>query len=144
MTHDEKFAVALQSHGLSLTKPRRIVFSALQGQEPLTIQALIEHCHNIDRASIYRTVALFEKLGITQRIQTGWKYRIELSDDYHSHHHHATCLSCAKTIPLAEDAHIEKLLYLLAAEKEFTMARHQLEIQGYCQQCAAQSKTPKM
>jgi Fe2+ or Zn2+ uptake regulation protein len=144
MSHDEKFAIALQSHGLSLTKPRRIVFSVLQGQEPLTVQALIEHCHDVDRATIYRTVALFEKLGIIQRIQTGWKYRIELSDDYHAHHHHATCLSCGKTISIAEDTHIEELLRSLATEKHFVMAHHQLEIQGYCDQCAVQTKTSTM
>jgi len=141
MSLDEKFAHTLQSQGFSVTKPRRIVFGALQDQEPLTIQALIDRCDGIDRASIYRSLAVFEKLGITQRIQAGWKYRIELSDDYHAHHHHATCLRCGATTSLTEDAHLEELVYALAAEQHFTMSNHQLEIQGYCQECALQTKS---
>lgn len=94
-------------------------------------------CITIDRASVYRTVALFEKLGITHRIQIGWKYKIELSDSFHHHHHHLTCLKCGQVIPFEEDDQLLKSLNLVAAYHNFGMESHQLEIQGVCSMCTA-------
>lgn len=126
---------SLQGHG-SLTRPRQIVFSALLGREPQTMAQLVVACKDkVDRASIYRTIALFEQLGIVQRLQIGWKYKLELSDTFHHHHHHLTCLKCGQTIPFDEDQALEKKLKTIAESKNFTMQGHQLEIQGLCQPC---------
>jgi Fur family ferric uptake transcriptional regulator len=126
----------LKEHGQSLTEPRLIVFEALQDQEPQTMQQLIAGCKGrVDRASVYRTVALFEKLGISQRLQIGWKYKIELSDSFHHHHHHLTCLRCGQTIPLQADELLEKRLHDLAHAASFQVSGHQVEIQGLCQNC---------
>lgn len=100
------------------------------------MQQLIEQCSAIDRASVYRIVALFERLDIVQRLQTGWKYKIELSDAFHDHHHHATCLRCGNTIALAEDHTLERLLHRVAELHRFRLHSHQLELQGYCQSCS--------
>jgi Fur family transcriptional regulator, ferric uptake regulator len=125
----------LMAHHQSITKVRLAVFTALQDQEPLTMQQVVAHCPDIDRASVYRTIALFEELAIVQRLQVGWKYRIELSDAYHAHHHHATCLHCGNTIALPENDALEALLATLAAEQQFSLSNHQIELQGYCQNC---------
>jgi len=127
---------ALKNAGFSLTHPREAVFMALQNQEPLTMKQLSEACSKIDRASVYRTVALFEKLGITHRIQIGWKYKIELSDTFHFHHHHLTCLNCGQVIPFEEDDELQKNLNAVAASHDFSIESHQLEIQGFCRLCA--------
>lgn len=126
---------ALRAAGQSLTQPRRTVYEALQGQEPLSMAELVARCAAVDRASVYRTVTLFEQLGIVQRLQTGWKYKLELSSDFHEHHHHATCLSCGTSIVLPEDAALEELLVSMARAKDFSIERHQLELQGYCSAC---------
>src|SRR2546421_5552224 len=102
------------------------------------MRELVAACNGqVDRASIYRTIALFERLGIVQRLQIGWKYKLELSDAFHHHHHHLTCSNCGKVIPFEEDTALEKRLHVLANSKNFTMQGHQLEIQGLCQNCAA-------
>jgi Fur family ferric uptake transcriptional regulator len=127
---------ALQKHGLSLTKPRKIVFGALQGNEPLTMRELALACsEHIDRASLYRTVALFERLDIVQRLQIGWKYRLELSNTFQEHHHHLTCSICGKMTPLHEDDELEQRLQALALAHDFTAQDHQLEIRGVCADC---------
>jgi Fur family ferric uptake transcriptional regulator len=120
----------------SLTRPRQVVFSALLGREPQTMAQLVAACASqIDRASVYRTIALFEKLGVVQRLQIGWKYKLELSDTFHHHHHHLTCLKCGRTTPLPEDKQLESRLQQLAKAQNFTMQGHQLEIQGLCRDC---------
>ncbi len=120
----------------SLTLPRQVVFSALLGHEPQTMAQLVAVCADqIDRASVYRTIALFERLGIVQRLQIGWKYKLELSDAFHHHHHHLTCLKCGRTTPLPEDKQLENRLQQLAQTQNFTMQGHQLEVQGLCQNC---------
>src|SRR5580692_9907794 len=97
----ETFGQTLQQAGYSNTRSRRVVFEALQGQEPLSMHELVMACtKQVDRASIYRTIALFEKLGIVQRLQIGWKYKLELSNNFNFHHHHLTCSKCNCIIPL--------------------------------------------
>ena len=126
----------LKQHGQSLTAARQLVFAALQDKEPQTMQELVFACEGmINRASIYRVVVLFERLGIVQRLQIGWKYKLELSDAFHHHHHHLTCRRCGKTIPLKEDDALEEKLRDLAHSNDFDMHGHQLEIQGYCENC---------
>ena len=131
----ERLAKTLTLHKQSLTTPRKIVFMALLSQEPLSIHELIERCEPVDRASVYRTVSLFEKLGIVTRLQTGWKYKLELSGDFHDHHHHATCNHCGKSIVLDEDDALEAIVYTLAAGQGFKLQNHVLELQGICEEC---------
>lgn len=132
----EQLKTTLKAHGQSLTGPRQVVFAALQDQEPQTMQQLVAACAvRVNRASVYRTVALFERLGIVQRLQIGWKYKLELSDSFHHHHHHLTCSNCGRVIPLPEDTVLEALLRALADSQHFAMRDHQLEIQGLCKTC---------
>jgi Fur family ferric uptake transcriptional regulator len=130
----ERFKVLLKSHGQSLTSARMAVFSALLGQEPLAMHDLVARVPDIDRASVYRAVALFERLGIVQRLNTGWKYKLELSDKFADHHHHMTCTQCGTTIAINENE-LEELLGRLAATYGFMPTGHQLEIQGLCRVC---------
>ena len=125
----------LKSQQQSLTQPRQIVFAALQHKEPQTLQEIIKACPQIDRASVYRTITLFEQLGIVQRLQLGWKYKLELSDTFHDHHHHLTCDTCGRIMPLPEDQLLEDRLRELARTHQFTMRAHQLEIHGRCHDC---------
>jgi Fur family ferric uptake transcriptional regulator len=132
----QQFKTALKTHSQSLTRSRLEVFSALQDKEPQTMREIVQACvSKVDRASVYRTIALFERLGIVQRLQIGWKYKLELSDAFHHHHHHLTCLKCGKTIRLSEDRQLEARLHGLARAQNFVMQGHQLEIQGLCENC---------
>jgi Fur family ferric uptake transcriptional regulator len=135
-TPNTELAIILRNHGFSRTKQRHIVFNLLLNREPMTINELYKHADKqLDRASIYRTVALFEELGIVSRITIGWKYKIELSDIFTEHHHHLSCRMCHAIIPINKDE-LEQFIARLAKENHFTPLEHQVEIQGYCQSCA--------
>ncbi len=127
---------SLKESGHSLTTPREAVFQALLDQEPQTINELAKRlAGRVDRASVYRIVALFEQLGIVNRLQLGWKYKLELSDTYTDHHHHLTCLKCGRVIEIEENNIIEYELRQLAMEADFELTGHQLELRGICRSC---------
>ncbi len=131
----ELLKTALKQSGRSLTTPRMEVFALLNNHHPLSIAELVARCPSIDRSSIYRTVDLFEHLGIVRKLHIGWKYKLELSDQFVHHHHHLTCRSCGKIIPLNEDPQLEGYLHNLAAQHSFMSQGHELEIYGQCETC---------
>lgn len=127
---------ALKDHNMSLTKQRQHVFNALADSDTLTMAQLIRKVKTkMDRASVYRTVDLFEKLGIINRVQIGWKYKLELSDLFTDHHHHATCIQCGKIVSFEEDFTLENNIYHLANELGFVLSSHSLELRGLCADC---------
>jgi Fur family ferric uptake transcriptional regulator len=131
----------LKQHGYSLTAARQAVFECLLDSEPRTVHDVIEACTGVaDRASVYRTVSLFEELGIVHRLQLGWKYKLELSDDFSHHHHHLTCTACGNVIPLPEDIMLEAHLRRVAQQRGFDPLSHQLEIRGTCADCQTPQK----
>jgi Fur family ferric uptake transcriptional regulator len=125
----------LKKHQQSVTKSRQLVFTALLDQEPQTMRQLVVTCPTIDRASVYRTIALFEQLGIVQRLQIGWKYKLELTDIFSHHHHHLTCVRCGRVIAFDESYELEQEFQRIADQNNFAMQGHQLEIQGLCSRC---------
>ncbi len=138
-TETELFQKALKNSGNSLTKTRALVFNALLNKEPQSVGELFANLEGrLDRASLYRNLELFESLGIVQRLQIGWKYKIELSDTYNHHHHHITCTSCNTTVPTKEDSSVEDSIKSLAGKYGFTDTTHQLEIRGICNKCKIQ------
>lgn len=127
----------LKDNDYSLTKPRQVVCDLLWGREPQSMRELTERSHGlIDRASLYRTLELFEKLGLARRIYIGWKYKVELSDVFTHHHHHISCLNCGKIVAITEDAEIERLINELSHRYGFTSPTHQLEVTGFCPACS--------
>lgn len=131
---EETFKAMLKKGGQSVTRARLAVFRALSGQEPMSMNELVARTTGTDRASVYRAVELFERLGIVQRLNTGWKYKLELTDKFAAHHHHLTCVNCGRTMAMNE-SELESIIEELAAEHHFKPSAHQIEIQGLCESC---------
>jgi Fur family transcriptional regulator, ferric uptake regulator len=142
LAQTETFKALLKQNGQSVTRARLAVFRALLGQEPLSMPHLVERAGGTDRASVYRAVELFERLGIVHRLNTGWKYRLELTDKFNEHHHHLTCLNCGRTIAMNE-SEPEQLISNLAAAHNFKPSAHQIEIQGLCEGCSLPASFPR-
>src|ERR1035438_3102294 len=118
----------LKVKGYSITKPRKLTFEALSNsKQPLTMQDLIRRTNKqIDRASVYRTIDIFEETGITQRIYSGWKYKLELSDTFQEYHHHFTCINCGQVTPI-HNQELENIITNLSISQKFKITSHQLE-----------------
>lgn len=125
----------LKQHNFSLTNARSLIFTALSEHGAVTMGELVSLCPNINRASVYRTIDLFETLAITHRVHIGWKYKIELSDNFDHHHHHAACTSCGVNIILDEDPTFEEAIRQLAVQNHFSVSSHQVELSGLCKNC---------
>ena len=135
MKYDDLSAL-LKKNGSSLTKPRKVVFDLLFGSSPQSMQQLVKAANGkVDRATIYRTIELFEELGIAHRLNIGWKYKIELSDVFQGHHHHFYCSNCGKTYDLPAHSMLETMIDSLAAKDDFAPRGHNLEIYGLCKDC---------
>jgi Fur family ferric uptake transcriptional regulator len=134
MIANDDLRTILKEAGYSMTAARSTVFQALAGRGPQGMRSLVIACRGIDRASVYRTVELFEKLGIVQRLQQGWKYQLELTDKFTVHHHHITCSRCGTSADL-EDRELEAVIAAMATKRGFLLSGHQVEIQGICRTC---------
>lgn len=132
----------LAANHQKVTKTRLAVFNLLRDSEPQAVASLIAGCKGkVDRVSVYRILNLYEKLGITKRINIGWKYKVELSDVFLDHHHHASCLGCGRVMTVVEDGELEALIEKLGVRSGLTDVSHILELQGYCQECDEKRRT---
>jgi Fur family ferric uptake transcriptional regulator len=128
-------SAVLRDNGLSITKQRLFVFELLENREPITMAELYKLAKShVDRASLYRTIAIFESLNIVSRVNIGWKYKIELSDNFTEHHHHMACITCQKIIEINEHE-LESFIESIALSHTFKTTEHQIELQGYCVKC---------
>lgn len=137
----ELLTQTLKQHGFSTTKSRLTVFQALENCEPMVMRQLVRTvAPSVNRASVYRIIELFEQLGIVQRLQIGWKYKLELSNDFQEHHHHLTCIQCGNLIPFHEPSELHEVLTDIANTNDFQMQRHQIELQGLCKSCIVKTE----
>ena len=129
-----KLESTLKNAGYSSTKPRKIVFEALYAFGLQTMNQLIDRCDSCDRASVYRAVETLESIGAVQRVQQGFKYKLELSDSFLPHHHHIVCSGCGKSADI-EQARLENLLEDIARNEDFILVSHKIELSGICSRC---------
>ena len=132
--------IHLKSAGYSLTEPRKLVFAALQYDAPLSMQALYTRLYGkVNRTTVYRVIELFEELHIAQRVAKGWKYKLELTDEFIPHHHHFSCTKCHVIISFDEPVSFDSMLESVANQNGFITVSHTLEIEGLCSNCRATS-----
>lgn len=133
---DTELTRIFSNAGLRLTTPRTVIFNALKEAEaPLTTAELIRHCPEVDKVSVYRTVALFTSLGIITTVTHGWKHSYELASPFLPHHHHMLCQKCGAVIEL-QSASIEAVVNDLSRQHSFTPTGHHFEVVGVCGECA--------
>ncbi len=123
-----------------VTRSRRMVLDALARlRRPSTPKQIAGQLSGgrCDLATVYRTLALFEDMGIVRRVEFGDRQaRFELADsdpDGH-HHHHLVCRQCERIVKL-DDCILAKLEARIAREFGFADVSHRLEFFGVCPDC---------
>ncbi len=130
----EAFKRHLQEQGYSVTSPRTQLFRYMQANDPASLSAIVADNKGMDRASIYRTLTLFRKLGVIQDVIMGGRKMVELVDTFDSHHHHISCVRCGRSVSV-EDPELEERLEALARLHDIEPRSHQIEISGVCREC---------
>jgi Fe2+ or Zn2+ uptake regulation protein len=134
---EKTFIGTLKKSNKYITDDRLSLFRHLCDQEsPLSIQLIVKNlCNSMDEATVYRNIKMFERLGVVTRVYTGWKYKIELSDNFSAHHHHMLCTNCNLIVSFEESSQFIGELKKIEVQNGFRVQSHTLELQGLCSSC---------
>lgn len=122
----ETILLKLKTNGYKVTKTRHAVLEALwNAKRPLAAKDIFQAVDNIDLASVYRTLNLFQKLSLVtvENFKGESIYCISLHP-----HHHIICRECGK----AEDF---VCTHNFSGFTNFVNIQHQMLVTGICQQC---------
>lgn len=138
MSTSESLTQSLLQNGHRLTPARRAIIATLvesgghitADELAAQVQAAAPH---VGRMTVYRTLELLTELGLARPIfqGTGAAHYILMTK---GNHHHLICTRCHSVIDF-DDCSAEGLLQELAAQFNFSVQSHLLEIHGVCQTC---------
>jgi Fur family transcriptional regulator, ferric uptake regulator len=131
--------VVLRERGFRVTRPRRAVWDALQDADGhLTVEEVLHRTVNrgydIDLASVYRTLAVFEELGLARASRLGGSEANRWELAHPDEHFHLVCEVCG-----AVDHHIGSLVSSIRRHLDdghgFEATRIELVVRGRCAKC---------
>lgn len=136
----------LQDSGHKLTTQRKAILNVMMEykDEHLSCDELYglvgEEHPDLGIATVYRTLQLYEKLGIVYRLNfDDGCSRYELISDSKEHqHHHLICLGCGKVIEVKLDL-LDALEDEIEKDEHFTIVDHNVKFYGYCSDCKNKS-----
>lgn len=132
---DSDLLAVFTNHHLRVTASRVSILRIFKkATTPLSPVDIAKTNPTIDKVSIYRTIEVFEKIGLITSIAHGWKRRYELAAPFRPHHHHLLCNSCG-TIEEIQSDKLEKMVRSIADEQGFKVTGHTFEISGLCSKC---------
>ena len=140
----EQAIEAIRVSGGRITVDRRAVIEALdRSGDHLTAEQLADavwaNHPDVNLATIYRTLELFERLDIAFHVHIGHgPSRWHLADDIH---HHLVCEVCDKVIEIP-DSTFDPLRVRLETDTGFVIDPHHFSLSGKCAECAAAAPGP--
>ena len=137
-----QFKEKLKQKGCKLTLQRRSVLDVLikHCNEHLSTEEIYdfvkENYPEIGLATVYRTVQLFEEMGIVDRLNfDDGCSRFELSSEATvHHHHHLICESCNKVFEVENDL-LEEIEKEIERKYKFKIHDHNVMFYGVCKDC---------
>jgi Fur family ferric uptake transcriptional regulator len=123
---------------LSLSHPRLLIYQELSDASsplsPLEIyQTLLKKKKKIGLTSIYRSLELFESLGLVFRIVNGSNVKYKLCE-LENHHHHIICKACGNVVEL-NFCDISDWSKKVTEYTGYQVVDHQLNFYGFCKSC---------
>ncbi len=136
----ENWEERLKEQGYRITKSRRTVLEVLEASPiRLTPEEIYRRARRRHRklglVTVYRTLALLEKLNLVQRVHTeaGCRSLTAVRLDK-GHHHHLVCRTCGY-VEEFPDCALGSVLRKLQARTGFAIESHHLEVVGRCPKC---------
>ena len=131
-------------YGIRATTVRRQLYELFAKNNPILAAEFIDlaRANGFDTVTVYRTIALFYKLGIMDEFGSGKQRTLQLHNPNHGdHHHYIRCSSCDKVAHFGDSA-IEQQLLAISRQKGFAAVNsHYLEIIGTCKACSQFART---
>ncbi|HUL23997.1 MAG TPA: Fur family transcriptional regulator [Thermodesulfobacteriota bacterium] len=123
---------------LSLSYPRLLIYQELSNASgslsPLEIyQSLLKKKKKIGLTSIYRSLELFESLGMVFKIVNGSSVKYKLCE-LENHHHHIVCKACGNVVEL-NFCDISDWSKKVTESTGYQVVDHELNFYGFCQSC---------
>jgi Fur family ferric uptake transcriptional regulator len=125
----------LRAHGHRVTDQRLKILDAMAESPGHKTLGQIFACLKspVDRSTLYRTLDLFENLGLVVSAELGDGQRVyELAQQ--SPHHHLVCQGCQKVSDLSHNV-LEELALIVAEEHDFEINMDHLVVFGFCSDC---------
>lgn len=141
------FKEKLKEKGCKLTTQRRSVLDVFieHSNEHLSTEEIYDivkvNFPEIGLATVYRTVQLFEEMGIVDRLNfDDGCSRFELSsEDTVHHHHHLICEACNRVFEVENDL-LEEIEKEIESKYNFKVHNHSVMFYGICKDCDTQHK----
>jgi len=130
-------------HGHPLTSQRRLLLRIIhQANGHVDARELYQRASSrdgsISMATVYRSLNLFDRLGLVDEIRLGSIRRCyEIKQPLE--HQHLLCQCCGKAIEF-ETSLIRKLVDMVQREQGFTVSKVDLCLEGYCAECKEKEK----
>ena len=121
-----------------MSHPRLFIYQELSASDiPLSPQelyrSLIKKKINIGLTSIYRSLDLFESLGIVFKIVNGSSVKYKFCE-MEDHHHHIVCKKCGDVVEL-HFCDISDWSEKVKESTGYEVTDHQLNFYGFCKNC---------
>jgi Fur family transcriptional regulator, ferric uptake regulator len=123
---------------LRLSHPRLLIYQELSDTKtPLSpqelYQILLKKQKRIGLTSIYRSLDLFESLGMVFKIINGSSVKYKLCE-IEDHHHHIICKACGNVVEL-NFCDISDWSKKVTESTGYQVIDHQLNFYGFCKAC---------
>jgi Fur family ferric uptake transcriptional regulator len=123
---------------LRLSHPRFLIYQELSDTSiPLSpqelYQRLLKKQKKIGLTSIYRSLDLFESLGMVFKIINGSSVKYKLCE-IEDHHHHIICKTCGDVVEL-NFCDISDWSKKVTESTGYQVTDHQLNFYGFCKTC---------
>ena len=134
----EIFKSVFQNKRVRMSHPRLLIYKELSASDiPLSPQelyrSLIKKKIKIGLTSIYRSLDLFESLGIDFKIVNGSSVKYKFCE-MEDHHHHIVCKKCGDVVEL-HFCDISDWSEKVKESTGYEVTDHQLNFYGFCKNC---------
>ncbi|MCY4465633.1 MAG: Fur family transcriptional regulator [Chloroflexi bacterium] len=141
MNSQSPYIQILRQHGCRITRARRIVLRVLEDEaRHNTSTQIIEAVEALDpgvgRASVFRSLDLFTRLGILRPIYISGSMTPAYVLMSGGHHHHVICSKC-QAIHDFDDCGLDDMTRQLETKLNLRIDGHLLEFYGVCADCQA-------
>lgn len=140
----------LKACGHKYTKQRQTVWEIIleNREKHLSTEEIFDEVQkkypNIGLATVYRTLQLFERIGLIQHISLDdgrLRYHMVNPEEKHEHHH-LICEICGDVIDVEEDM-LDLLEENVFLKEGFRVTNHKLKLFGICKRCSNNIKSKK-